>query len=276
MSVGISVTFWGVRGSVPTPGGGHAGVGGNTTCVEVQLPSGDRVLIDGGTGARALGAKLMQETAGRELSLHMLLTHFHWDHIQGIPFFQPLFSDSTDFTFYAMTPPAETAARLQKQMAGPYFSVGFDALRAKIRYAAVDEGKLGFGNTSITSFPLSHPQGCRGYRFECAGSSVVFASDFEYGDPKFDRILLEAADGADVLILDAQYTPAEYEVHRGWGHTSWLSATQIARTAGAKKLVLFHHDPAHDDAAMESILQDAQEQFPGTSLAKEGDRIELP
>lgn len=271
--IGISAKFWGVRGSIPTPLADTTGFGGNTPCLEIRLPSGEILIIDGGTGARQLGARLMQQASGESLSLHFFLTHFHWDHIQGIPFFQPLYSKENTVTFYAMTPPAVTAETLVGQMSIPYFPVDFKFLPAKRNFVETPGREFHFGDTRITSFPLHHPQGCRGYRLEQGGSTLVFASDLEHGDPEYDRILLEAAEGADVLVFDAQFTPEEYERRRGWGHSTWVEATRVAKQAGVKRLILFHHDPAHDDDIMRKILCEARQAFPETSIATEGEEF---
>ena len=272
-SQGISAKFWGVRGSIATPVAENMGFGGNTPCVEVRLPSGEILIIDGGTGARQLGAKLMQEADGSPLSLNFFLTHFHWDHIQGIPFFQPLYSPENTVTFYAMTPPETTAEILEGQMSIPYFPVEFKFLPAKRNFVSILDQEFHFGGTRLTSFALNHPQGCYRYRLQQDSCSFVFASDLEHGNPHFDRILLEAAQGADVLVFDAQFTPEEYPLHRGWGHSTWLEATRVAKQAGVKRLVLFHHAPAHSDADMRNILEQARQEFPETSIATEGEEI---
>jgi phosphoribosyl 1,2-cyclic phosphodiesterase len=271
----LQLRFWGVRGSIPTPTPDNAGYGGNTACLEVRLPSGEILIIDGGTGARQLGHALMKEAAGKSLSLHFFLTHFHWDHIQGIPFFQPLYARENEVTFYSMKAPAVTAETLEGQMSIPYFPVDFKFLPAQRRFVEIPGREFHFGDTRVTSFPLHHPQGCFGYRLDHQGHSLVFASDLEHGDPEMDRSLPRAAEGADVLIYDAQFTPEEYEARRGWGHSTWLEGTRLARQVGAKRLILFHHDPAHDDTALRAILKCAQQEFPNTSLATEGELVQF-
>lgn len=270
---GISARFWGVRGSTPTPAAENMRFGGNTACLEICLPSGEILIIDGGTGARQLGAKLIQEAKGEPLSLNFLLTHFHWDHIQGIPFFEPLYSRENTVTFYALTPPDRTAEILEGQMSVPYFPVDFKFLPAKRNFVSIVGQEFHFNGTKVTGFALNHPQGCYGYRFQQDSRSLVFASDLEHGDPAYDRILLESAEGADVLIFDAQFTPEEYPRHRGWGHSTWLEATRVAKQAGVKQLVLFHHAPGHGDAEMRSILEQACQEFAETSIATEGEAI---
>ena len=267
--------FWGVRGSVPTPILLNMGHGGNTTCLEVRLPSGEVLVVDCGTGGRSLGRSLAAEANGKPSTVHIFLTHFHWDHIQGLPFFLPLFSAENSVTFYSMKKPEETQAILEGQMCGPYFPLNFRLLPASRNFVEVAGQTLHFGETEVRSFPLNHPQGCVGYCFTHHGRKLVFASDFEHGNPEFDQLLLEAAQGADTLVSAAQFTPEEYPKHRGWGHTTWLHVTQVAKQAGVKKLVLSHHDPSHTDEIMQTILSQAREHFPETYLASEGMTIAI-
>jgi phosphoribosyl 1,2-cyclic phosphodiesterase len=249
------------------------GFGGNTACLEVRLPSGEIAVIDGGTGIRSLGASLMHEASEKSLDLHLFLSHFHWDHIQGIPLFEPLIAPRNTVTFYAMTPAVITAEVLERQMSAPYYPVGFSSLTAKRTFIELFEREICLGETRISGFSLNHPQGCQGYRLRHGSSTLVYASDHEHGDPRSDRLLLEAADGADTLVFDAQYTPSEYDTRRGWGHSSWLDATRVARQAGVRRLILFHHDPTHDDTGMRQILLEARQEFSETSIATEGEDI---
>jgi phosphoribosyl 1,2-cyclic phosphodiesterase len=267
--------FWGVRGSIPTPIRQNLGSGGNTTCLEVRLPSGEVLIVDAGTGVRALGASLAAAAQGKASHLHLFLTHFHWDHIHGLPYFQPLYSKENAVTFYSMMTPEETCEILGRQMSGPYFPWEFRQLPARLNFVAIPGKTFRFGDSEVKNFALNHPQGCHGYSFTHGGRKLVFASDLEHGDPEFDRILLAAARGADVLIYDAQYTPEEYAGRRGWGHSTWLQATEVARQTGAKKLFLFHHDPGHSDAAMQAILSEARTHFAETYLAIEGESLTI-
>jgi phosphoribosyl 1,2-cyclic phosphodiesterase len=269
------VKFWGVRGSIPTPASQNMGNGGNTSCLEVRLPGGELIIVDGGTGVRPLGAAISADTSRKHNDLHVFLTHFHWDHIQGLPFFQPLYSKENTVTFYSMKSPEETREILEGQMNVPYFPVDFRFLPAQRNFVDIKGKVFRFGDTEVRSFALNHPQGCHGYSFTHHGRKLVFASDLEHGVPEFDAILLEAAADADVLIFDAQFTPEEYEKRHGWGHSTWLQATEVAKQTRAKKLVLFHHDPGHSDEVMQIILADARAHFPETYLAVEGESFFL-
>jgi phosphoribosyl 1,2-cyclic phosphodiesterase len=236
----------------------------------VRLPDGQILIIDGGTGARNLGLALQDEFGKQSLSLHYFLTHFHWDHIQGLPFFGPLYSPANEVVFHATQTPEILRETLEGQMSNPYFPVGFELLGARRKFVTVDRAGMKLGDVAIQAVPLNHPQGASGFRFESAGGVLVHASDHEHGNAAIDQALRESAEGADILIYDAQYTPEEYETHRGWGHSTWLEATRVARDAGVKKLVLFHHDPSHDDVTMERILEQARQHFEATELAVEG------
>jgi phosphoribosyl 1,2-cyclic phosphodiesterase len=271
----MELNFWGVRGSIPTPAPENLGYGGNTTCLELRLADGAIVVIDGGTGARKLGLSLLQRFPGQSLDVSFLMTHFHWDHIQGIPFFAPLYSPANHVTFHSSKPPEETAEILEGQMTNPYFPVRFDLLAAKREFVQIADRPLEDNRLRVHAFPLNHPQGASGFRLESQGAVVVHACDHEHGDPTLDRVLRENAEGADILVYDAQFTPEEYETKRGWGHSTWLEAIHVARDAKVKQLVLAHHDPSHSDDFLRGVLAQAREKFDNVVIAQEGLAIPL-
>ncbi len=271
----FKLKFHGVRGSIPTPCAENLGYGGNTTCLEIRLSHHEAIIIDGGTGARNLGTALAEECQGQKLSLHFLLTHFHWDHIQGIPFFSPLYNPSNDITFHSGRSRKEIQELLKGQMSDPYFPVNFELVAAKREFVHHEAGGFKIGNISVRSFPLNHPQKAWGYRLEVDGVVLVHASDFEHGNPKLDSVLREYAQDADVLIYDAHFTPEEYESKRGWGHSTWLEATRVASDAHVKKLILFHHDPSHNDLKLASITEETRKYFENTDAAREGCIVQL-
>lgn len=271
----LELKFWGVRGSIPTPQCDNLRFGGNTTCLEIRLPTGEVLIIDGGTGLRNLGVALTREFSGAMPPLHFLMTHFHWDHIQGIPFFAPLYNPANTVTFHSSHDGDHLREILGGQMRQPYFPVAFDSLPAQLELVCVPPAGIRYGGLNIRPFPLNHPQGATGYRMESEGAVIVHASDFEHGNPRMDALLREYAQNADILIYDAQYTPEEYESKRGWGHSTWTEGVRLARACGVKKLILFHHDPMRDDIAMERIVEQARNGFESTDAAKEGWSIRI-
>jgi phosphoribosyl 1,2-cyclic phosphodiesterase/CheY-like chemotaxis protein len=260
----MRVRFWGTRGSIATPGQGTVRYGGNTSCVEVRSASGTQVLLDCGTGARALGEALLA-SGPRPLRGHILIGHTHWDHIQGLPFFGPLFVQGNEWDIYA---PRGFEQSLQETLAGQmqytYFPITLDQFRATIRYHEVVEGVFDIGDIRVTAQYLNHPALTLGYRLEADGVAVVYACDHEpqgrhlaagNGDlTDLDRRHVEFLAGADLVIHDAQYTAAEYDAKRGWGHSTVEYAVEACRSVGVRSVALTHHDPTRDDDAIDRIV----------------------
>lgn len=268
--------FWGVRGSTPTPQRGNLRYGGNTSCVELRIGK-NLYVFDCGTGLRLLGNSLLKEFGRRPIRAHIFLSHYHWDHIQGIPFFAPLYSPENRFVFHSFRSVQTDVQRaLEEQMNTPYFPVDMEAMRAVRKFSEIDEGELSFDGLAIRTLRLNHPQGCMGFRAEHNGKVLVYATDNEPGDPRGDDNVRALAQGADVLVYDSQYTPHEYRTaKRNWGHSTWEEAVKIARDAAVRKLVLFHHDPDHDDKRVDAILRSARRTFRSTIAAREGMVIRL-
>jgi phosphoribosyl 1,2-cyclic phosphodiesterase len=267
----VRLKFWGVRGSTPTPQIENLSFGGNTPCVEIRTANNESLIFDAGTGIRALGQCLMQEAKGAPIDTKIFLTHFHWDHIQGLPFFAPLYGPKNHISFFAGSNVLPLQETLEGQMTKPYFPIGFSQVAAVRDFHQIEAGgAVKSGGFTVRPFPLNHPQGASGYRIECDGAVIVYATDYEHGNRELDNKLCEYAQDANILICDAQYTPDEYESHRGWGHSTWENAVLLARDARAEQLMLFHHDPIHDDPTMMRISQDARLQFENTTAAWEG------
>lgn len=276
------LSFWGVRGSTPTVDPATWRYGGNTPCLELTAPDGTQFILDCGTGLRVLGSRWAAPVSGaRNPETHIFVTHYHWDHIQGIPFFAPLYSESNQFHFYSFRSKHLGHDSLQQvfetQMAMPYFPVDMSAMTAKKRFMEVSGGEsFCIGENRITARHLNHPQGCLGYRIETPGGTIVYATDNEPGDAKLDAELQQLAADADILINDAQYTPEQLAAtRRGWGHSSWREGVKVARAAGAKTLVLFHHDPDSTDRMVDGLLHQAREEFDSVFAASEGMVITL-
>ncbi len=272
----MQVKFWGVRGSTPTPQLENMRYGGNTSCVEVRVNE-QLFVFDCGTGFRNLGKHLISESAGSALQAHIFISHFHWDHIQGIPFFAPLYENKdSNFFFHSSSRSRGLQQAIEEQMADPYFPVNMNEMAAHRSFYDIEEGRIPFSDCTIQSKWLNHPQGCLGFRLETKDGILVYATDNEPGDPVFDKNVRKLAEGADVLIYDAQYLPDEYQAKkRGWGHSHWREAVDIVMESGAKELVLFHHDPDHDDACIDNIVKAASGYYPKVRAATEGMQLTL-
>lgn len=273
MSDSLHVRFWGVRGSIPTPYTSHLGVGGNTPCVEVWSDDGSHCIFDLGTGSIALGRQLVEQ--GHQ-DVHVFLSHFHRDHIHGFPFFMPLFSPGTNVTVYAHNVDGDPQMLLKQQMDEPFFPIGFDDLPADISVQTIyAQAPVQIGAITVEPFPVHHTQFVHGFRIRTGDTTAVYCTDYEHGNAERDAQLFDMTAGANLLICDAQYTPAEHVSRVGWGHSTWAHAAELARQAEVDKLALFHHDPDHDDDFLADVLQQAQGVFSETSLATEGDVIHL-
>jgi phosphoribosyl 1,2-cyclic phosphodiesterase len=248
-----------------------------TSRLELRLPGDEVLIFDAGSGVRALGLELCGGEDQAPQPIHIFLTHFHWDHIGGIPFFDPLYNPAQQIAFYGSGQVGWLRPILEGQMVSPYFPVDMWLASAGKEFHELESaGRVEIGTARIYPFRLNHPQGALGYRVETGGAVLVYATDFEHGDEFLDRTLREYAEGADILICDSQYTPEEYEQHTGWGHSTWLEATHIATDVRAKCLFLFHHDPARTDDQLDAVVGQARTCFEQTNAAQEGMLLEQP
>ncbi len=265
--VTYSVTFWGTRGSIPTPGAQTARYGGNTPCVAVEGAGGQVVILDAGTGIRALGLKLVEQQNGA-VNAQILLSHAHWDHIQGLPHFKPFFAPGNAVQIWGTRQGTMSLeAILRQQMDPAVFPVPLDALSAKLTVQQVEEGEFSVGEFRVRTIKLRHPGTTLGYRLTPAagGPSMAYVTDNELGaggqystSRSWRQGFVDFLQGVDLLIHDAMYTPVELESHRGWGHSTYAEAVLLASEAGAERLVLFHHEPEHDDKTMDDLLAAAR------------------
>ncbi len=295
----MKIKFWGVRGSIPVPGKDTVEFGGNTTCIQITTSDNQLIIIDAGTGIRVLGMDLMQREFGSgHGQAHIFFTHSHWDHIQGFPFFAPAYigkkdkkgrqidTESNQFILYGAADVGERLeSTLRGQMDNFYFPVDLNYLSSKIEFKVLVDNQIRIGNTGFMARKLVHPNGVLGYRIEDDKHSVCIATDCEHpSDGTIDRNLLELARNVDVLIFDGQYTPQEYAPHKfniegsgkqGFGHSTPQEGVRAAKAAGAKRLVITHHDPLHDDAFLNNFESEIRKLFADTVFAREGMMIEL-
>lgn len=270
----MKVRFWGTRGSIAKPGPDTVRYGGNTSCVEIISDRGTRLLLDCGTGAHALGQSLARE--GQYERGHILISHTHWDHIQGIPFFAPLFIKGARWDFYAAKGFGESLREvLAGQMEYTYFPVTLDAFQAELKYHHLREGRVEIEDVSVYTHYLNHPALTLGFRIEVDGAVVVYACDHEPHNRECadghsallgeDQVHAEFLRDADLVIHDAQYTAAEYPEKAGWGHSTVEYAVEACRHVGVKRLALTHHDPMRVDSAVDSMMDTLLHRFPAES-----------
>lgn len=291
----MKIKFWGVRGSIPSPGPNTQRYGGNTTCIEVRTDDNDLIILDGGTGIFPLAQQLLKELP---LTAHIFNTHSHWDHIQGLPFFIPIFIPGNTIYLYGAFDPISGAGPeriMNIQMQYSYFPVREAEIQSRMHYLTVMPHEvIKIGRTSITPTLLSHPVVNLGYRIECKGKSLFFTGDhephyniYEPDDDGFEEYqalideqrasIEDAVRGVDVLIADSSYTIGEYPNKKGWGHGTFDSCIELAQAAGVKILYCTHHEPTRSDDDLEKVFAEAVARHACKNLdirlAREGDEI---
>lgn len=273
------IKIWGVRGSIPVPGPSTIRYGGNTSCIEIRA-DGELIILDAGSGIRSLGLALENEFGSRPIKLTLLITHVHWDHIQGFPFFVPSYNDKNQIRIFGYDGADEGLLEILKgQMATPFFPVRLRDLPGKIDIKKLQGMEFRIGKVRVRSKFMNHPGACAGYRLFTSKGSIAYLPDNE----PYDAFKLHSAPSdllspeqvgkrateersdlvkflkkCDLLILDTQYTDEEYDAHVGWGHGSLSSAVALAIDAEVRKLILFHHDPNHDDATIDRMVEEAK------------------
>ena len=269
----FNVEFWGVRGSIPSPGLDTVRYGGNTPCVSMQV-GGKRLIFDAGTGLHVLGKSLLSQMP---VEGHILFTHSHWDHIQGFPFFTPAFISGNKFDIYgAIAPDGSTIEqRLNYQMLHPNFPVPLQLMQSNLTFHNVQPGQpIHIDDIIIETALLNHPGEAVGYRVNWQGGAAVYITDTEHYADHLDENVLWLARNADVLIYDSTYSDEEYSNPKspkiGWGHSTWQEAIKVAKAANVKTLAIYHHDPAHNDDYLDRVGADAYASFSGAIMAREG------
>jgi phosphoribosyl 1,2-cyclic phosphodiesterase len=288
----MKITFWGTRGSVPTPGRYTYRYGGNTPCIELRLDNNKLIILDAGTGIRNLGDALTER--GEQVDTHILISHPHWDHIQGFPFFRPIYQSGNSITIVGGESGRVSLHKMiADQMNRVYFPIHWEELKAKLHFRKVMQEEFSAFDATVKTLYVNHPTFAVGYRITHKGKTLVYISDNEPFDPSNEQMkkgiepwiaeeymrsdgdpnqrVYDFASGADVLIHDATYTPDEYKTHVAWGHSHYLYTIRVAMEARVKKLILFHHDPSHTDEMVDEIVRKAREEIRNKNLLMECD-----
>ncbi len=256
----FAVQFWGVRGSIPAPGFETIRYGGNTSCIEIRV-AGKRIILDAGTGLHRLSQELQGQSA---LEIHLCFTHYHWDHIQGLPFFEPFFQPENQIHIYGYVPkemrPMDLEKHFYHQVLHINSPVPHNRIVAQMSFHELTCGEqFSIGEAQVSTAPLNHPNGAMGYRIDWHNRAITYCTDTEHYLDRLDENILKLARNADILIYDAMYTDEEYynpeSPKIGWGHSTWQSGMKIAQVANVRRLAVFHHEPNHSDDDLDQIAQ---------------------
>ena len=268
----MKVRFWGVRGSVPWATPSAIGHGCNTPCLQVtDEHTGDTLILDAGSGIVGLGGAL----DGPPRELPILLTHYHWDHLQGLPFLAQLYSPGWKPRIFAPKFETHDPGWVETIFRSPFFPVPVDRLPNRPPIDVVEPGEFKIGSFDVSAIPLNHPGGALSYRVQGMVGDLVYATDHEFGSPEHDERLADFAKGASALVLDAHFTPNEIGAHKGWGHSDWRRGCEFAAANDIGRLWLFHHKPGRSDRALEDIRREARTIFAATDTASEDTAFEV-
>jgi len=274
----MKVTFYGTRGSIPTPDPNYSQFGGNTSCTQITFSTGRIAILDAGTGIRNLGNDLIKNSHEQYDNINIILSHTHWDHIQGFPYFEPAYDPRRNITISICGKERigkDLESLFATQMQNDFFPVPLKKMGANFTFLQPDitsyENPRGI---KLTAAKYSHRGDAYGYRIEEGEKTLVYCTDVEHKDGIDPNVVALSRD-ADLLIHDAQYTPEELRAKKGWGHSSWEQAIEVAKQAGVNKLALFHHDPEHNDTFLSNMENECRKRYPQAFLAREGSQIEL-
>ena len=267
----VSVTFWGVRGSIPCCSAEHTEYGGNTSCVQVNLDDDKVIIFDAGSGLRPLGDSLIKQGI---TDITLFISHMHWDHICGFPFFKPIFKKNSNVNIYAPTQQNGQSSQeiFSLLMSPPFFPLPLHAVSSSLHFNNFQTDNsfdLFNGQLKMQTIALAHPNGSAGYRLNYKNKSVSYISDYEHASDGLSGKLVDFVKDSDLMIYDSMYTPEEYKYFAGWGHSTWEQAALLTQAANVKKTALFHHAPAHTDTLMREIEQQAQSKDTRLFAAKE-------
>jgi phosphoribosyl 1,2-cyclic phosphodiesterase len=271
----LRIKFWGVRGSIACASPEYMKYGGNTSCIEVQAGK-HHFTLDAGTGIRNYSKTVLSDDI---YDTYLLLSHTHWDHINGFPFFTPAYDPKRSIKIMAghLKHQGGIKSVLSTQMNNPMFPVPLEAMQANLTFEDFEAGDVFelFGSVKVSTAPLNHPNGSTGYRINHEGKSVVYVTDTEHIPGKPDQNILGLIEGADLVIYDSTYTEQEFPEKIGWGHSTWNEGISLCKAANVKRLAIFHHDPDHTDDIMDQIDKEAKAVWDGAFVCREGQEIRL-
>ena len=263
------VKFWGTRGSNPTPDNNKIKYGGDTSCVEVRTSDNDIIILDMGTGIRNLGKQILNDSKYPK-TLHIFLSHYHWDHIMGFLSFAPLFNEDYTINIYGKNSNTEIDTLPDILLKSDFWPVNSDMINAKLSFQSFNEDSIYINNTKVSFTVHGHPNGANSYKIENNNSSIVYTTDCEHPVGSLNPNVVDISKDADILIHDAHFTTKDLVNHKGWGHSSWKQAVDVAIQSKTKKLVLFHHSPDYSDEQVSEIETNAKQKFPNTISAYQG------
>ena len=269
------IKFWGVRGSFPTPDRDKIEVGGHSSCVEIRTANNELIIFDMGTGFIPFGKSLLKEKNPPEKA-YVFISHFHWDHVMGFLYFTPLYDDSFTFNIYSNNKHTSISSFSKKILDPGLWPVSMDMLKAKINFHDLDGNDINLSPTTKVSYTNhTHPNGATSYRINMEEDSVTYTTDCEHPKSMINKNVLDIANNTDYLIHDCHFSKKDLELHKGWGHSSWENAANVAIKTNAKNLILFHYSPIYNDTEVAELEKNALSKFPNTRASKQGLKINL-